>query len=184
MSLWIPELRLALADEYGDRPAVAVLATVDRDGVPHGRAVACRRVEDDGSLWFATDARSAKNCHVRHTARAEVVLWLPRRREQFRVSGVVDVLTAADEDPRRLALWRSMSDASRAMFSWPPPGRPRDPDPLAFPQAVPADAEPPEEFELLVLDPERVEHLDLNPHPHRRRRWHAEGEWEEEELNP
>jgi len=113
-----------------------------------------------------------------------VVFWLPTLKEQYRVAGVVSVLTSTDDDPRRLTLWRALSDATRAMFFWPPPGRPREADPSAFPEAVGPEVEPPEDFELLLIDPERVEHLDLKPSPHRRRRWHAEGEWEEEELNP
>ncbi len=184
MSLWIGELRATLRSEFEGRPWVAVMATVDRDGLPHGRSVVCRRLEDDGTLWVATDARSAKNGHVRHTSYAELVFWFAARREQFRLSGPVQVLTITDDDPRRLALWRELSDATRAMFFWPPPGRPLEEEPGSFPEVVAADVEPPEDFELLVIDPERVEHLDLKPHPHRRRRWHAEGRWEEEVLNP
>lgn len=184
MSLWIGELRDALRSEFGPGPWVATMSTVDRDGMPHGRSVVCRRLEDDGTLWVATDARSAKNGQVRHTPRAELVFWLASRREQFRVAGYVEVLSITDDDPRRLALWNELTDATRATFFWPPPGRPREQSPFAFPLAVSADVEPPEDFELLVLDPERVEHLDLKPSPHRRRRWHADGQWEEEPLNP
>jgi pyridoxamine 5'-phosphate oxidase len=168
MSAWIDELRIALDDEYADRPVVGVLATVDRDG----------------AVWVGTDQRSFKNGQVRHTPFAELVFWLPSRREQFRLSGSVDVLCSTDDDPRRLALWRSLSDATRAMFFWPPPGRPLDADPDAFPDSMPADVEPPDDFELLVLEPDRVDHLDLKPSPHRRRRWHAAGDWEEQVLNP
>lgn len=184
MSDWLAELRSALDAEFGDAPRIAVLATVDRDGRPHGRTVVCRRIEDDGKLWVATDARSSKNGQVRHTPLAELVFWLPSRREQFRLSSLVDVLCSTDDDPRRLALWRELPDSTRAMFFWPPPGRPRDPAPLAFPLSIPPDIEPPEDFEVLILDPERVEHLDLGSSPHRRRRWHGDGDWEEEDLNP
>jgi PPOX class probable FMN-dependent enzyme len=181
---WIDDLRAALADEYGDRPHVGVLATVDRDGRPHGRSVVGRRVEGGGDVWIATDMRSYKNGHVRHTPMAELVFWLPSRREQFRIGGHVSVVCSTDDDPRRLDLWRSLSDATRAMFFWPPPGRPLDPDAGAFPEAAPADAEPPADFELLIVHPDTVDHLDLGPTPHRRRRWQAGSDWAEEVLNP
>ncbi len=184
MSEWIGRLRKALDAEYGDRPRVGVIATVDRHGAPHARSVVCRRIEDDGSLWIASDARSGKNMHVRHESRAELAFWLPGLRQQYRVAGVVSVLCATDDDPRRPELWRELSDSARALFAWPPTGRPREEPPDAFPRAVPAEVEPPDEFEVLVIDPERVDHLDLNGHPHRRRRWYGDGEWVEEEINP
>ncbi len=184
MSDWILDLRRALDAEYGDRPRIATLATVDRDGRPHGRSIVCRHIEDSGALWIATDARSAKNGQVRHEPSAELVFWLPTRREQFRVHGVVEILVSTDDDPRRSILWRMLSDATRAMFFWPPPGRPLEPNPSDFPQAVPAEVEPPDDFEVLIVDPLRVEHLDLKPNPHARRRWRAERDWEEELLNP
>jgi PPOX class probable FMN-dependent enzyme len=184
MNGWIIELRDALGAEFGDRPKVGVLATVDRYGRPRGRSVVCRRIEDGGALWIASDRRSSKNGQVQNRPFAELVIWLPTRREQFRLAGHVSVLGPDSDDPRRRWLWRTLPDPTRAMFFWPPPGRPLDPDPNALPGAVPADVEPPDDFEVLILEPDQVEHLDLKPTPHRRRRWSAEDAWEEQGLNP
>ncbi len=184
MTTWIELLEAALAAEFADRPRVAALATVDRDGRPRARMVVCRRIEPDGQCWIATDARSAKNGQVRSTPAAELVFWLPGRREQFRLAGSVSVWCSTDDEPRRQQLWDSLSDAARALFFGPPPGRPRDGDPDAFPPPAPGRDEPPESFELLVVETERVEYLSLTSFPHVRRRWHAEGDWLVEDLNP
>src|SRR5215213_3847478 len=88
MSEWAVELTRALGEEYGgERPRVCTLATVDKAGLPRARSVVCRRVGPDGAIWLASDARSEKNEHVKASPQAEVVFWLPTRREQFRVQG-------------------------------------------------------------------------------------------------
>lgn len=184
---WLPELRSALDAEFADRPRVAALATVDEDGRPRVRSVVCRRVEAHGDLWLCSDARSAKNAQLKHNPAAELAFWLPSRREQYRVSGSVAVLSARSPDPRRAALWAGLADPARALFAWPEPGQPLDSDPNAFTAALPADAPLPASFEVLILTPEVVEHLDLNPHPHHRRRWRwqpASGWGHAEPLNP
>ena len=43
----------------------------------------------------------------------------------------------------------------------------------------------PPNFELIVVRPRRVEHLQLSVHPHRRRRWMLAGNWSAAaEVNP
>ncbi len=199
MSEWIGELRSALAREFGEgKPHIATLATVDRGGSPRARTVVCRRVAADGSLCVVSDARSEKNDHVKANPQAEVVFWLPTLREQYRVLGSVRMAGAAATnggtggtgggsgiDPVRLELWRAMSDPARALFFWPSPGVRRVDPPEAFPQAVPASADVPPTFEVIIVRPKRVEHLQLTVHPHRRRRWMLAGKWSAAaELNP
>ena len=190
MSEWIGELQSALAREFGDgKPQIATLATVDRGGSPRARTVVCRRVAADGTLYVASDARSEKNDHVKANPQAEVVFWLHGLREQYRVLGAARVGGAAPGggpgDPVRIELWRAMSDAARALFLWPSPGARRIDPPEAFPKAVPADASVPPNFEVIVVRPRRVEHLQLAVHPHRRRRWMLAGKWSAAaELNP
>ena len=186
MSEWIGELQSALAREFGDgKPHVATLATVDRGGSPRARTVVCRRVADEGTLYVASDARSEKNEHVKANPQAEVVFWLHTLREQYRVLGSARVGGPTPNDQVRAELWRAMSDAARALFLWPSPGVRRVESAEAFPQAVPADAAVPSNFELIVVRPRRVEHLQLSVHPHRRRRWMLAGKWSAAaELNP
>ena len=180
---WLLELSRALRDEQPAGPVVATLATVDRAGSPRARSVVCRRFADDGSAWVASDGRSGKNADVRGRAQAELVLWLPRGRVQFRLHGRVDVLAAGDGTDQRLGLWRELSDAARALFFWPAPGTPRS-DRDEFRAAAGADEAPPASFEVLTLYPESVERLGLNLVPHDRRRWRRSDGWRAERLNP
>jgi pyridoxamine 5'-phosphate oxidase len=186
MSEWVGELTRALEGEYGgERPRVCTLATVDKAGLPRARSVVCRRVGPDGAIWLASDARSEKNEHVKASPHAEVVFWLPTRREQFRVQGSVKVLGEPAPDPARAQLWRELSDEARALFFWPTPGAKKLETLEVFPKAVGAETPPPASFEVLVLRPRRVEHLQLKPHPHRRRRWMLAGKWNAaSEVNP
>lgn len=185
MSEWIDEFQAALAREFGDKPCVATLATVDKSGAPRARTVVCRRVGAEGSLYVASDARSEKNEQLRGSPQAEVVFWLPGLREQFRVLGSARIVGLTPDDPARAELWREMSDSARALFFWPSPGAKRVDPPEAFPQAVPASADVPANFEVIVVRPRRVEHLNLNVHPHERRRWMLAGKWSAgADLNP
>ena len=183
MMEWLDMLRAAIDDEFGQRPRVVTLATVDAGG-PAARSVVCRRIDQKGWLYFASDGRSAKNGQLRVNASGEIVCWLPTRREQFRVSGPVNILDALNNQPARTELWRGLSDATRATFLWPTPGTPRSADESAFPRETSATSPVPPTFEVLVLRPHEVEFLDLKPHPHDRRRWIAADAWRERRLNP
>ncbi len=180
MTHWIDELQAALADEYGSKPRVATLATVDADNRPRARSVVCRKLHDDGSLWITSDSRSDKNLQLADRPFAEVVFWLRNRFEQYRVAGGVQLID--HEDARRAESWRALSDASRAMFFWPVPG-------TSFVaseelrQVPPATAPIPSAFSLLILRPDQVEHLDLKPQPHVRRRWERATNWAPQRLH-
>jgi pyridoxamine 5'-phosphate oxidase len=181
MSAWVAEMRAAIDAEYETRPRVAALATVDEDGRPRVRSVVCRRIEDDGALWIVSDSRSDKNEQARAHAFGEMAFWLPSRREQFRIAGALAVVSGPD--PRLMQAWHDLSDAARALFFWEAPGSPfgegQEP-----PRAVGVEITIPSTFELLVLHPDRAEHLDLNPHPHHRRRWRRVNGWSVDVINP
>jgi pyridoxamine 5'-phosphate oxidase len=167
---WLDEFRADLDAEFARAPRIAAMATSDPVGGAAVRHVVVRRVEPDGSLLIATDARSAKVDHLRRRPGVSISFWLNDLRRQYRLDGPVDRIA---ESPERLALWRGLSDAARALFSWPEPGTLRTGDPDAFPAAVGADAEPPASFLVLRVRPTCVERLDLKPHPHERLRWWA-----------
>ncbi|HSI37263.1 MAG: pyridoxamine 5'-phosphate oxidase family protein [Phycisphaerae bacterium] len=181
---WLTVLQDELDLEYGARPRIAQLATVDERGRPRVRSVVCRRVLDDGSLVAASDGRSAKNAQVRSGAQTEWAFWLAGRRKQFRLGGPARVVGADGDEALREEVWRGLSDAARALFVWPAPGSPRGACDVDFVQAVPADVPMPASFELVVTTPDEVEMLDLNPHPHKRGRWKKAEGWEREMLNP
>src|SRR5690349_13452323 len=150
---WLDLLRAAMDDEFGQRPRVVTLATVLRRRHPRARSVVCRRIDDAGRLYFASDARTGKNAQVRAYGEAEAVCWLPTRKEQYRLAGTVAVIDSTMAPTLRAEIWRDLSDATRATFFWPEPGAPRTDGPAAFPRDVPASVEPPRHFELLVLSP-------------------------------
>jgi PPOX class probable FMN-dependent enzyme len=178
MSEWLAILRESVAGEWENPPIIAALATADSSGNPHVRYVVARRIDDDGVITLTSDARSAKNQHIRANPNVELSLWLPQKRQQFRIAGTVSIDSRCDQ------VWRGLSDATRATFFWPTPAQPLSRD-QTFANAIPATVNPPPNFELLALWPQQVEHLDLNPHPHRRRRWLRSTEgWLFDDLNP
>lgn len=169
MSRWVAPVRTALSAEFGAKPWIGALATVDASMRPRVRSVVCRKVEDDGCLWITCDSRSEKVRQIAEHPHGEIVFWLPSRREQFRVAGSLDRVEVGD--PRRTLAWRDLSDATRRTFFWPSDLIPGDP-------AIPAS------FAVLVLIPDRAEHLDLNPEPHRRVCWEADRGWLPERIEP
>lgn len=182
MTAWIDEFRAALDAEFAAKPRVGALATVDDEGRPRVRSVVCRRVEDDGSLWVASDSRSEKNGQAASHPFGEIVFWLPSRREQFRLAGTLQVVSG--DDPRRIRAWHDLSDSARALFFWDRPGAPIFEERGENPERIEVEAKIPNSFELLVLSPDRVDALDLNRHPHRRRRWRESESWAAEKINP
>lgn len=184
---WISLLRDELDLEYGARPRIAQLASVDERGRPRVRSVVCRRVEDEGALVATSDGRSAKNRQLRAVGFSEWVFWLVGRRKQFRVGGalhVIDGSAEGDEKQLREAVWDEISDAARALFVWPASGKPWGGCDVEFATQLEKDAPIPASFELLVMRADEVELLDLNPHPHSRRRWREANAWVEEVINP
>ena len=185
MSDWVGELTAALQDEFGDRPHVCTMATVDKNGAPRARSVVCRKVGADGSLWIASDARSEKNEHLKAIPQAEIVFWLSGRREQFRILGSVKILGGSANEPARVDVWKTLSDSARALFSWPSPGAKRIDPPEAFAKETGSATPPPTQFEVVIVRPRRVEQLQLTAHPHRRRKWMLAGNWSAAaEMNP
>jgi PPOX class probable FMN-dependent enzyme len=176
---WLESMRAALDREFAERPRIATLATVAHDGSPRARSVVHRGIDGQGTHLFVSDARSEKNQQLRARQEAEVVYWLPTQRLQFRLRGAATPTAAPARE-----MWAQLSDATRATFFWPPPGNVRVEGMGEFPQSVPATIEPPPSFEVIVFMPMEVERLDLNPHPHDRRRWQLAHDWQEQHLNP
>ena len=176
---WITLFRDAISNDVA-RPLVVALATVDADGNPHVRNVVCRKFDDrDGSLWFTSDARSAKNAQLAAHPVASAACWQAESRQQFRFSGPVSV---CNDPAERQHIWATLKPETRATFAWPAPGTPVVP--ASTFASTSDDATPPPNFSVLVLRPAEVEHLDVTKHPHRRRRWRAANAWRREELNP
>ena len=172
--------------EHDPRSRWVQLATVRADGMPANRTVVLRSFLDPSDrVVFTTDLRGDKISQLGHSRWGEVCAYFGETREQFRILGRVAAVGAdgnADESAARRRAWSSASPSSRQSFTWPAPGAPRA-DNAEFDRAAPD--EPPTTFGILVLTPERVETLDLRPHPHARvvHTLHA-GAWSSAAINP
>lgn len=159
------------------------LATLRPEGRPANRTVVFRGFLDDDSnaLQFVSDARSEKVDQLQHTLQAEACWYFPKTREQFRLGGVLDLITAdtGDRQTARQSAWAKLSDNARLQFIWPDPGQPRGDAP--FPTEPPPENEPVPCFCLLLLYADRVDHLELRGDPQNRtvyitrdRTWHTQ----------
>jgi len=181
---WLTLLRQSLADEGADRPWIGALASDDEKHHPHVRHVICRQVDDDGTVWIASDARSEKNRQIRANATVEIAFWLPSQRQQYRIAGEAQIFGAGHDHPLRETMWRGFTDLTRALFHWPQPAAPRADGERAFVAGVKDYVPVPETLELISIRPIQIDLLELSYFPHRRRRWRAHAQWNVEELNP
>jgi pyridoxamine 5'-phosphate oxidase len=181
---WRPLLRSARARE-GRSPQARwlQLATLAADGTPRVRTLVFRGWAGSTALDLLTDGRSAKPAELVHQPAVEVCWLLPRARSQFRLRGSLQTLAPEQEQRERERHWQMLSPGGRALWGWPPPGEPFDPE-AAFPEQLPDGSPLPDQFLLLRIALAQVELLELTGHPHRRRRWRRESGWAEECLNP
>ena len=165
------------------------LATVDSNGYPRNRTVVFRGFLDDTDLIkIITDARSNKIPEIEYQSVAEICWYFTKTREQFRISGTLQLITAQEIDPNlkkaRQTTWHNLSDAARSQFAWPNPAQPAA-DKSAF------DIEPPssdtvlDNFCLLLLTPMKIDHLQLKSDPQQRFLYtHSDNTWQTQAVNP
>lgn len=181
---WRPLLRGARERE-GRAPQARwlQLASVTADGTPRVRTLVFRGWAGPAGLDLLTDARSAKLADLTRQPAVELLWLLPKARSQFRMRGQLEELPDDLEIQERQRHWQALTPSGRAVWGWPSPGEPLNPE-GPFPSEL-ADGVPlPEHFQLLRIALSQVELLELTVHPHRRRRWRLETEWMEELLNP
>jgi hypothetical protein len=84
----------------------------------------------------------------------------------------------------RQASWQELSDATRLQYAWPHPGKPRV-EAAAF-ESPPPNVEPLPNFCLLVLEPVKLDHLELRGKP--QNRWiycrNSDQAWSTQAINP
>lgn len=190
-TLWRPSLALAL---YRNRQAPASrfvqLATIRIDGLPTVRTLAFRGfLNETHRLMFAIDNRGANAKEIARTPWAAACWYFPVTHEQFRVGGVATIAGEEERDPIRLEArrecWLAMPESARLVFAWPNPGEPRERR-VPFPAHLARPDVPLPNFCLMVLDPQEVDHLELNGDP--QNRWHYRsdslGRWSAVEVNP
>lgn len=142
------------------------LATVGAAGRPANRTVVFRGFQElCDKIQINTDARTNKIGEIKSCPFGEICWYFTDSWEQFRISGSIDVIDASTTDPAKLQhkekAWFSSSVKSRLQYLGPQPGIPVLDDEHVKgvhldPLAGPVDA-----FCLLVLDPEKVDYLNL-----------------------
>lgn len=168
------------------------LATIDANNRPTNRTLVFRRwLEPESALKFVTDIRSQKALSLTSGSSnwAEICWYFPKTREQFRVSGLLLLVTAECSIDRhqkaRQDAWQQMSDSGRIQFTWATPGANRSTDPAAFIQPQPDPLQPLANFCLLLLVPMSVDHLELRGDPQNRSSYElVDGEWLVRQINP
>jgi pyridoxamine 5'-phosphate oxidase len=174
------------------------LATVTPQGNPSNRTVVFRGFVDRENyanlLQFVTDIRSEKILHLKHQANVEICWYFSKTREQFRIAGKI-ILVTVDEGQEELQLlrqqaWQKLSDGARKQFTWSTPGKPTtnlNSDLTLSLKEAEIDRELPlANFCLLLLNPQRVDHLELRGDPHLRclYNYQIDGTWSIELVNP
>ena len=186
--IWLSALKDVLKSlESSPESRFAQLATIDVEGRPTNRTLVFRRFTNENELVFTTDARSKKAEQLEETPWAELCWWFPPRREQFRIQGRAYLSDGSDFAEFALArseIWNELKEAAKRSFTWPVPGQ-RLADSSEF--LVPVPESIPPHFSLLLLRPERVDHLDLQPDPHHREIHTRDASglrWTNERVNP
>ncbi len=165
------------------------LATVRADQRPANRTIVFRGfLNTTNQLQFVTDARSEKADQINDVAWGEACWYFPKTREQFRLAGRLTLVATTNTDAllqqARQLVWQQLSDAARTQFAWAHPGKPRTND-GEFNVPVPDATVPLPSFCLLLLDPDRVDHLELRGDP--QNRWlyqQVDQDWSMQAINP
>jgi pyridoxamine 5'-phosphate oxidase len=168
------------------------LATIDRQLRPQNRTLVFRGwLEPQSQLQMVADIRSSKAIELLagSSPLAEACWYFPKTREQFRLSGRLELVTI--ESPHthylqaRQHVWQQMSDSGRIQFDWDAPGADRSPDPQAFAPPPPDPLQPSVNFCLLLLRVDTVKHLELRGEPQNCYVYKLRsGEWEMRSINP
>lgn len=169
------------------------LATVRPDGRPANRTVVFRDFFDDSSdrngLLFVTDRRSEKIGQLADNPNVELCWYFTKTREQFRLGGPMQVISADIAAPNqaqlRSRMWANLSEKSQQQFIWPTPGAPRTAKGYDFVENL-DEQPPPDTFAVLLLTPDTVDHLELRGEPQNRYQyWRlSDHSWKVEEVNP
>ncbi|MEA5463371.1 Npun_F5749 family FMN-dependent PPOX-type flavoprotein [Leptothoe sp. PORK10 BA2] len=160
------------------------LATINVYGKPSNRTVVFRGFVGE-ALQMVTDGRSEKVHQVQITPWAEACWYFTVTREQFRIAGKLTLLNGDnDGDSIRLKAWQALSANGRQQFYWPAPGQSKDKT-IASTNSIESTEQPPDSFNVLLLVPDRVDHLALRGQPHARCIYeYTPHEWTVQEVNP
>lgn len=167
------------------------LATINPEGLPTNRTVVFRGfLESTNQLQFIIDTRSEKFIHIQQKPYGEICWYFTKTREQFRIAGNLILVTSEHEDSEllkaRQTMWQNISDSARLQFAWANPGEVRQSTPEAFNPKPPSETQPLDNFCLLLLEPQKVDHLELRGDPQNRYLYtlNLDDTWQVKEINP
>ncbi len=167
------------------------LATVTKDGFPANRTVVFREFLDNRDrLKIITDSRSDKIKQIQACPWGEICWYFTKTRQQFRLFGSLILVTADCSDRElqqaRQDTWENLSDSARQQFSWPNPKQNRTEDKEAYSISVAAKEKPLDNFCLLLLEPNKVDHLELRGEPQNRTIYLLKDSqtWQVQAVNP
>uniref|UniRef100_A0ACD5WF09 Uncharacterized protein n=1 Tax=Avena sativa TaxID=4498 RepID=A0ACD5WF09_AVESA len=169
------------------------LATVGGGGRPANRTVVFRGFQEHcDKIQINTDARSNKIGEIKEWPLGEICWYFTDSWEQFRISGIIDVIDGSNSDLTKLQqlekAWFASSVKSRSQYLGPCPGVPvanddHIKDVHLDPSAGPADA-----YCLLTLDPEKVDYVNLKSNQRlmftRRQEGEESSDWMAEKVSP
>jgi pyridoxamine 5'-phosphate oxidase len=167
------------------------LATVNKEGFPTNRTVVFRGfLENRDCLKIISDSRSDKIEHIQDRPWGEICWYFTKTREQFRLFG--NLIVVNQDNPDRFLLrsrqetWQNVSDSARQQFTWFHPKQTKTENKEAFISTQPSKEEPLDNFYLLLLEPQRVDHLELRGEPQNRSLYVCEDSkiWSMRSVNP
>ena len=189
MTEWRLRLETALEKNKGAAARFLQLGTVDENGRPAVRTVVFRGWRDGtNQLKIVTDGRSEKIGHLLLQPWVELCWYFEQTREQFRLAGSCTLVTPQTADDalqrQRQHAWRNLSDNARTQFLWPDPSQPRQTE--SFANTPPSPDQPLATFVLLLVQPEKVDHLRLRGEPQDRAFFvqQSSESWVETAVNP
>lgn len=166
------------------------LATISLEGFPSNRTVVFRGFfADTNQLKIITDARSEKISHLETNPRAECCWYFTETREQFRLQGKIKIVTSTEENSvlaqERILTWQNISDAARLQFTWAHPKHTKSDLSHEINSNLNSQSLPLNNFYLLLLNPEKVEHLQLIYYPHKHYIYTLDYQlnWQQQEAN-
>ncbi|CAI0440455.1 unnamed protein product [Linum tenue] len=142
------------------------LATIGCNGRPSNRTVVFRGFEESSDkIQINTDSRTRKIEELKRCSYAEICWYFTDSWEQFRISGLVDIIDGSSSDPakveQRHRSWFASSVRSRMQYLGPNPGLPALTEHPHQELVLDPSSGPVAAFCLLVLDPNEVDYLNL-----------------------
>uniref|UniRef100_A0A0A9F5J4 pyridoxal 5'-phosphate synthase n=1 Tax=Arundo donax TaxID=35708 RepID=A0A0A9F5J4_ARUDO len=169
------------------------LATVGAGGRPANRTVVFRGFQEHcDKIQINTDARSNKIGEIKSCPFGEICWYFTDSWEQFRISGRIDVIDGSSADPVKLQYrekaWFASSVKSRLQYLGPQPGIPVVDDEHVKDVHLDPSAGPVDAFCLLVVDPDKVDYLNLKSNQRlmfiRSQKEDGSGDWMAEKVSP